>query len=99
MRFFFLGARITIYDLPGFAKSAQEAVFTTANIQNAFRKTGIEPFDDNIFTDEDFGGSFATERPPPMLESVGQTSNENAVNVQSVESLPSFMKLVMDPGE
>jgi hypothetical protein len=36
---------------------------TVKNAQSGFRKSGIFPFDRNIFTDEDFAGSEATDHP------------------------------------
>ena len=36
---------------------------TPLNIKSGFRATGIEPFDENVFTEEDFLPSSVTDRP------------------------------------
>lgn len=41
-------------------------VFCPGNIVSGFEKTGIFPFNRDIFTDEDFLGSFVSDRPNPI---------------------------------
>ena len=50
------------------------------SITSGFRKTGIWPYDRNVFPDSEFLGSFVTDRPAestaqpdPLTESAGQT--------------------------
>ena len=54
---------------------------TSTNIHSGFRKTGIFPFNRNLFTELDFAPSFVTVRPPP----------ENAIGVEVLmpHSLPT----------
>lgn len=55
------GKVITIYDIAGIINNAFP--IPSANIVNGFRKTGIHPFDETIFKDDDFLPSFVTDRP------------------------------------
>lgn len=48
------GKPATIYDLAELIGIAFTRSMTPTNIINAFKKTGIHPFDRNIFTEEDF---------------------------------------------
>ncbi|CAH2014284.1 unnamed protein product [Acanthoscelides obtectus] len=56
------GKTVTIYNIPTFIKSIMSAAFIQANILSGFRKCGIQPFNPDIFTDEDFLCSDVTDR-------------------------------------
>ncbi|XP_052741963.1 uncharacterized protein LOC112051831 isoform X2 [Bicyclus anynana] len=69
------GKNVTIYDLAEFIGTAFTRAMTPMNIINAFRKTGIYPFDRNVFTDEDFLPSAVTDRLyPDVLKNVPDVS-------------------------
>lgn len=57
--------RITIYDIAGLVGVAYPLAFTPANILKGFSVSGIEPFNSNVFTDQDFMSSYVTDRPLP----------------------------------
>lgn len=57
------GQTMKIYDIPGIVKHAWPLASTPNNIINGFKKTGICPFNPNIFQDADFAPSFVTDRP------------------------------------
>ena len=59
------GKLISIYEVASCVNSAHERALTPANIISGFRKTGIYPFDRNIFSDDDFMSSAVTDRPDP----------------------------------
>lgn len=59
------GRTITIYDIRGLIGDAFPKAFTRNNIVRGFRKSGIEPFHPDIFTDGDFIGSNVTDREDP----------------------------------
>ncbi|CAH1988098.1 unnamed protein product [Acanthoscelides obtectus] len=65
------GKPITIYDIGSLVGEAFLQAFTPKNICSGFRAAGIEPFNDQIFSDEEFLSSYVTDRP-------GKTSEEEA---------------------
>lgn len=56
------GKVMSIYEIPGMVKYAWPLASTPTNITSAFKKTGVWPYDPNIFTDDDFAPSFVTDR-------------------------------------
>ncbi|CAH2001896.1 unnamed protein product [Acanthoscelides obtectus] len=60
---------ITIYDIGSLVGEAFLQAFTPKNICSGFRAAGIEPFNDLIFSHEEFLSSYVTDRP-------GKTSEE-----------------------
>lgn len=48
------GKTMTIYDIPGVLKECYPRAVTLANILSGFRKSGIVPFNRNVFDDADF---------------------------------------------
>ncbi|CAH1970078.1 unnamed protein product [Acanthoscelides obtectus] len=73
------GKPITINDIGSLVGEAFLQAFTPKNICSGFRAAGIEPFNDQIFSDEEFLSSYVTDRP-------GKTSEEEAP--QAGSSLP-----------
>ncbi|KAB0803423.1 hypothetical protein PPYR_00393 [Photinus pyralis] len=65
---------LTIYDIVGCVGVAHDRAMTPSNIKSDFRKTGIFPFDRNIFTDDDFLVSAVTDREDPNTKSHEQTT-------------------------
>ena len=72
--------RITIYDIPGIVKVAYPLAMTQRNIQNGFQKCGIFPFNRNVFEDADFGPSFFTDRPNPIVTEIETETNSTAAS-------------------
>lgn len=68
------GRTITIHDLCSLVNPAFEATFTIKNITEGFRTTGIWPFNNLVFSDDDFDGAFVTDRHEPMGEQLEQQS-------------------------
>ena len=56
------GKAMTIYEIPEMVGCAYPKSVTPVNIQSGFRITGIHPFNENIFTDEEFLPSEITNR-------------------------------------
>ena len=56
------GKTMSIYEIPGIVKYAWPLASITNNIINAFKKTGICPYNKNIFTNEEFAPSYVTDR-------------------------------------
>lgn len=59
------GKTIAIYDIPEIVAQALPLAITPSNIMAGFRKTGIYPFNCDIFTEADFLPSYVTDRPAP----------------------------------
>ncbi|KAE9542285.1 hypothetical protein AGLY_003412 [Aphis glycines] len=57
------GNPISIYDIPSLVKESLPLAATSNNITTGFTKTGIWPFNRNVFTDEDYLCSDVTDRP------------------------------------
>lgn len=53
------------------------------NIQASFEKTGIYPFNSDIFTDLDFASSYMTDR-PNANETNGEDDNNLSANPNKV---------------
>lgn len=56
------GKTFSIYYVARCVKEAHMKAMTPANICNAFRATGIFPFNRDVITDEDFAPSEVTDR-------------------------------------
>lgn len=56
-----------IYDISEALNSAYSRAFSTSNIISGFKCTGISPFNGNIFSDDDFCGSYVFDSPLPTL--------------------------------
>ena len=57
------GVPLTIYDVAGIVNIAHQRSMTPSNISSGFKKSGIFPFDANIFNEDDFAPSYVTDRP------------------------------------
>lgn len=57
------GKTLTIYDIPKIVADSLPLAQTSINIVNGFRKTGIFPYNSNIFSEDEFSPSFVTDRP------------------------------------
>ncbi|KAF2879570.1 hypothetical protein ILUMI_26595 [Ignelater luminosus] len=69
------GKPLTIYNVSECVAYAYRKAMNPLSIQNAFRKYGIFPFDQGIFTETDFLSSEATNRPNPELCNILKQSN------------------------
>lgn len=56
------GSVISIYDIAELVGDAFPKAFTVKNINSGFAKAGVYPFNDDIFTDDDFLSSYVTDR-------------------------------------
>lgn len=97
------GKNITIYDIPSIVNSAYPIAMCPKNIINAFKKSGIFPYNRDVFSDIDFSPAYVTDRPIPpdgnnnqgnqLLENEPQAVNENLQelipNDYSQQNLPS----------
>ena len=85
---------MTIYEIGAVASKAQ--VFTPSNISAGFAVAGIETFNPNIFSENEFLASSLTDRPEPVtantfvdvVDSVSAIVHVRAFN-HSMSSLPS----------
>lgn len=73
------GKTLTIYDIPKIVVDSLPFAQTSINIINGFRKTGILPYNANIFSEDEFSPSFVTDRPEPETIELVQDHPEQAV--------------------
>lgn len=59
------GKRITFFEMAGLFQVAYNRAATVEKAVTGFRVTGIWPFNDDIFSDEDFAAAEVTEEPEP----------------------------------
>lgn len=77
------GRPITIYEIAACVGEAYLKAMTPINICNAFKNTGIFPYDDNIFTDIDFLPSNVTDR---AIETSSMSHNlSRSINSEEIE--------------
>ena len=57
------GVPLTIYDIGRLVKTAHEKAMTPTNIIAGFKKTGVFPYDEDVFQESDFASSLVTDRP------------------------------------
>lgn len=74
------GIPLTIYNIAECVGEALLKSLTPTNITSGFRKTGIHPFDDAIFTEQDFLSSAVTDRTLPEDEQMGISSSNHMVS-------------------
>lgn len=74
------GKTISIYEICELVNDAFSPAFTTKNIESGFSKTGIHPFNNDIFTDDDFLCSFVTDRPDPTVPVASSSHQQELSN-------------------
>ncbi|KAE8739207.1 hypothetical protein FOCC_FOCC015298 [Frankliniella occidentalis] len=79
-----VNANCTIYELAAFVNAGITEALTPSNIMAGFKKTGIMPFDREVFSDLDYLPSMVTHRPPPA------TTENAALRDQSAQKEISF---------
>lgn len=68
---------MSIYKISDIVKYALPLAFTSITISNVFHKSGIWPYNPNIFTDKEFAPFFVTDRPQQENQlSVANPNNE-----------------------
>lgn len=72
------GKTLTIYDIPKIVADSLPFAQTSMNIVNGFRKTGIFPYNANIFSEDEFSPSFVTDRPDPETVELEKDCPEQA---------------------
>lgn len=82
------GKVINIYQVAALSSNAINKACVPTTIQNAFKKTGIFPFDRNVFQEDDFFMSAVTNRPLPLdKEPSTSTSEPSASTSESCVSM------------
>ncbi|XP_018351929.1 PREDICTED: uncharacterized protein LOC108754243 isoform X2 [Trachymyrmex septentrionalis] len=72
------GKTISIYEIAGFVGTALPSAMTPNSIINAFKNTGIFPYNSHAFRDDDFLPSLVSERPNVIaLENLDENSIDN----------------------
>ncbi|OWR53841.1 hypothetical protein KGM_200655 [Danaus plexippus plexippus] len=82
------GKTLTIYDIPKIVTDSLPFAQTSINIVNGFRKTGIFPYNENIFGEDEFSPSFVTDRPEAETTIEPEKDPEQAV-MSSTECNPT----------
>ena len=80
--------RITIYNVPEFAKDTFYSAFNIHNIVSGFKNTGIYPLNNNIFTEDDFLPSAITDHPLTSEQLQSNIAVENSsINQENNEEI------------
>ncbi|KAJ8964067.1 hypothetical protein NQ314_005150, partial [Rhamnusium bicolor] len=69
---------VSIYETGGFVSIAHDRSMNPKNIKSGFQKSGIFPFDDGIFTDDDFLPCSVTDRPMQDITNFSPTKSNEA---------------------
>lgn len=92
------GKTMTIYDIPKIVATALPLATTANNIINGFKKTGIFPFNADIFTESDFAPSYVTDRPEVMSDTFQVESPEiSTPSASAVHVIPTTGKENVSP--
>lgn len=82
------GKTISIYNVAGLSALAYDNSFTRQNILAGFKKSGIVPYDRNIFKEDEFAPSKVTEHPPPQAQTSEDCQpNQNTPDISEIEPL------------
>ena len=76
------GKTVTIHDIPGVVKAAQEVSITSLNIVSGFKNTGIYPFNRHIYTEDDFVSTDVYDQ-PILAEAMNSPMQEPLLLVSS----------------
>ncbi|XP_028159510.1 uncharacterized protein LOC114352198, partial [Ostrinia furnacalis] len=79
------GVPISIYCVAEILGTAFEKAMTPVNIKSGFRKSGIFPFDRNIFNDDDFMPSEVTNRTDPNEKTMPDAESSRTNNARDQE--------------
>jgi hypothetical protein len=71
------GVPVTIYHVAGFVNEALRRAGTPNVIINSFKKTGIVPYNPNIFDDSDFLMASVTDQPEPTTGTSDEVTTPN----------------------
>ncbi|XP_023218187.1 uncharacterized protein LOC111632236 [Centruroides sculpturatus] len=87
------GKPMTIYDVPALVSEAFDASLTRNNILSGFAKTGIYPFNSEVFTDDDFLQAEVTNRPDPENPPTAVTpmASASTSDVPTTSSVPKTL--------
>ncbi|KAJ8939475.1 hypothetical protein NQ318_022529 [Aromia moschata] len=78
------GKPVTIYEVAEFVNPAFSESFTISNICKSFEKTGIYPFNSNIFTDDDFLPSMDLTQSDNILDQPSTSSDLNSPSTSGI---------------
>ncbi|XP_072392082.1 uncharacterized protein [Diabrotica undecimpunctata] len=78
------GKRITIYDIAEILSDDYPLAFYPKNVVSAFKATGVFPFNDNIFNDDDFMASTVTDM-PNIHQEEQQPNNSNVSDIPQMD--------------
>jgi len=82
---------MTIFDIVHISNRAFNQAFTPANIKSGFSVTGMEPYNADIFSDDEFLSSSVTDRPVPAADS--------GVNIDDVDQQPDVSMITVSQEE
>lgn len=93
------GKTITIHNIPALSVEPINGGATPGNIKSGLAVTGIFPFNENIFSDEDFIGAEVTDR--PLLACFHTPENESQAESvpQQINEIDVSMNVEVEPAD
>ena len=86
------GKRITLYDMAGIFCKAYDRAASVEKAKNGFETTGLWPYDDQKFTDDDFCAADVTDEPLPTSSAatagIGQMNVKQNCNAFTIYFYP-----------
>ena len=84
------GMAMTIYDIPSIVKQVWDDTFTVSNITAGFEKSGVQPYNSEVFKESDFSPSDVTDRPDPTRQpQVTAQRVEHQDNIEVIDAAQS----------
>lgn len=94
------GRPISVYDIAELVGKGYPLAFTSSNICNGFKVSGIVPLNENIFSDDEYLCSYVTDRPledTEVFTNCAQMSHDVTITTDGLQPTASSSPALMSP--